>query len=491
MNNSPEIPASDTASAASTASPASTAPSASTAGSEGKLPLLTIFVAGLAVFAVSLDGTALYVAFGDIAASFSDVSRSQLSWVLTAYTLTYAALLVPAGRLSDIVGHKKTFLVGSAVFTTASLCCALAPSVSILIAVRAVQAIGGAGLAPASLALVLRATPREKVSQAVAVWGAIGALAAAIGPTLGAVLIEYAGWRWVFVVNVPIGLFTILIGHRTLNETAGNKGPMPTATGVALVGIGSATLTYAIVKSDEWGLASIRTASVFLLGVAILTLFVASQRRTDRPTLNLALFKIRNVRWVNAASFVYGIGFSASFLSSILFLTDIWDYSVLKAGLANAPGPFIVFLLASRFGKLAGRIGQRPILMTGGLLYAAAGASRWLIFGSDPNYLLGFLPVSIVVGIAVAMVLPQLGAANARALPPDQIGAGGATNQAFRQIGASFGVALTVTFLGAASSADQLVGYNRVWWLLVLAGLGTAFFSALLSSPGALSNERS
>ena len=169
----------------------------------------TLAIAGLAVLVIFLDTTVLFVAFPDISATFASAGPAALSWVLNAYTITFAALLVPAGKIADRVGHKKMFLLGTALFTLASLACAVAPTVDVLIAFRVVQAVGAAALLPSSLALVMRAFPRDRLPVAVAIWGAMGAVAGAIGPTLGSVLVELASWRWVFVINLPVG-----IGHR-------------------------------------------------------------------------------------------------------------------------------------------------------------------------------------------------------------------------------------------------------------------------------------
>jgi MFS family permease len=166
-----------------------------------------------------MDTTVLYVAFPDITHSFASVSSASLSWVLNSYTIAFAALLVPAGKAADRLGHKRVFLAGSGLFTLASLACAIAPSVEILVASRTVQAIGAAALLPSSLALILRAFPHDRLPAAVAIWGASGAAAGAIGPTLGALLVEISDWRLVFLINLPVGILTVVAGLRFLKGT--------------------------------------------------------------------------------------------------------------------------------------------------------------------------------------------------------------------------------------------------------------------------------
>src|SRR6478609_728992 len=195
----------------------------------------TLAIAGLGVLVTFLDTTVLFVAFPDISRTFSSASPASLSWVLNAYTIVFAALLVPAGKLADRIGHKRTFLTGAALFTLASAACALAPTVEVLIAFRVVQAVGAAALIPSSLALVLRAFPAERVPVAVAIWGAMGALAGAIGPTVGAALVELASWRWVFLINVPAGIAIVVLGRRVLTESSDPDTRVPALGGVVLI----------------------------------------------------------------------------------------------------------------------------------------------------------------------------------------------------------------------------------------------------------------
>ena len=180
---------------------------------------LTLAIAGLAALATYLDTTILFVAFPGITESFGDSSTSTLSWVLNAYTIAFAALLVPAGKLADRLGHRLAFIVGSGTFTAASMACGLAPTVGILIVARVLQGTGAAILVPASLALVMAAFPREKLPQVVAIWGAIGAMSAALGPSLGALIIDSFGWRWAFFINLPVGVISIAAGLKYLRET--------------------------------------------------------------------------------------------------------------------------------------------------------------------------------------------------------------------------------------------------------------------------------
>lgn len=460
--------------------PATAAPVASSPDGQDRHGRITLAIAALATLATFLDTTILYVAFPDISATFTSAAPSTLSWVLNAYTIVFAALLVPAGKIADRLGHRRAFLAGSAAFTLASMACGLAPTVEVLIVFRILQAAGAAVLIPSSLALVMRAFPHHEVPRAVAIWGAAGAAAGALGPTLGAGIVEHLGWRWAFYINLPIGLFTVLAGRRNLKESSDPETRIPSMSGVALVIAAAGLVSYAVVGSSAHGWLSARTIGTLALGLVVLALFVAHQSRTDAPALDMDLFRIGNFRWGNLAMLAFGIAFSAMFFGSILFLTDVWGWSVLRAGFGVAPGPVFVAVLAPRMGKLAGRIGQRPIVLLGGLMYAAGGLYRLVMLGSDVDYWIDYFPSMILTGIGVAFCIPQLSSVVAQALPANRIGVGGAALQAVRQFGGTFGVALTIAVLGAAAPGTVMGAFDKIWWIIVAGGLATSLLSVPL-----------
>ena len=433
----------------------------------------TLAIASLATLATFLDTTVLYVAFPDISASFSEASSVQLSWVLNAYTIVFAALLIPVGKIADRFGHRRVFLIGSALFTAASMACGLAPTVEVLIGFRVLQAAGAAALIPSSLALVMHAFAHDQLPRAVAIWGGAGAVAGALGPTLGAALIEAFGWRSAFFLNLPVGIYTIVDGARHVRESSSPDTRVPSFVGVALVATAAALLSYGLIVTEDAGWLGAKTLTLVGTGVIALALFIAHQSRTDAPALDLDLFKSRNFSWGNITMLVFGTAFSAMFFSSILFLTQVWDWSILKAGLGVAPGPAIVALVAPRVGKLAGRIGQRPILVVGGLVYAAAGLYRLTMLRPEANYLTDYFPSMVLSGLGVAFVFPQLSSLVAQALPPGRSGVGGAALQAVRQFGGTFGVAVTIALLGVGG-VDSFNRFDRIWWLIVIGGFATS-----------------
>ena len=449
----------------------------------------TLLIASLATLATFLDTTILYVAFPDISATFADTGASELSWVLNAYTIVFAALLIPAGKVADRIGHRRMFLAGSSVFTAASMACGLAPTAELLIVFRIVQAAGAAALIPSSLALVMHAFAHDQLPRAVAIWGAAGAVAGALGPTLGAAIVEALGWRWAFFINLPVGAYTVVAGRSALHESSDPETRIPSPIGVTLAAAAAGLLSYAVVGTDAVGWVSTRTLGVSLAGIAAMVAFIAHQRRSVAPVLNLELFEIPDFRWANLAMLVFGTAFSALFFGSILFLTQVWGWSILQAGFGVAPGPIVVGLIAPRAGKLAGRIGQRPILLLGGVLYASSGLYRLVMLGPDVDYVRDYLPSMLLSGVGVGLVFPQLASVVAQSLPQNRRGVGGAALQAGRQLGGTFGVALTIAFLGASTGqVSALAAFDHIWWLILIGGLATSVLAlpmkTTILSPG-------
>ena len=435
---------------------------------------ITLAIASLAAMATYLDSSVLFVAFSDISDSYSGASTSTLSWVLNAYTITLAALLVPAGKLADRLGHRLAFLSGSFLFTSASMVCGLAPLIEVLIVARIFQGAGAAILVPASLALVMAAFQRERLPQVVAIWGAVGAFSAALGPSLGGIIVNGIGWRWVFFLNLPIGVATLAAAPRFLRETKDSSVRVPKPLGVLLVATAAGALSYAIVESDAAGWASSRTLFASLTGFLVLGIFVLHQRRTEAPTLDLELFGIGNFRWGMLAMLVFAMAFGAMFFGSLLFWINVWGWSVLKAGLAIAPGPALVALLAPQCGKLAGRIGQRPLVLLGGVFLTISGLYWAVILTSDVGYWVGFVPPFILVSSSIALVFPQATSVAAQALPANRTGVGSAAIQSVRQFGQTFGVAITLAFVGTSMTAgDPYAVFGRIWWTLVVLGVIT------------------
>ncbi len=410
------------------------------------------WVASIAVFLVSIDTTVLFAAFGALRAGFPGSSTADLSWVLNAYTVVYAALLVPAGRLVDARGRKRVFLLGLALFLGASAACGAAPNVGTLIAARVLQAIGAALLTPSSLALVLGAFPAGQRAIGVSLWGAVGGLAAALGPSVGAGIVDALGWRGAFFLNLPLGLLAWWQGRRRLVEWRSDAHAQPIdLPGIALLIVGVGALAYGIVQSDGLGWRAPAVVGAVAVGMLALLAFTGWARRSPHPAVDLTLFADRSYRRVNLATLCFGAAFALLFFGYFFYLTQVWHYSLPQAGLAVTPGPLLVVPSAVLAGRIAARIGHRALLVGGSLLYAAGGLWFYLHAGSEANYLGVWLPGILATGMAVGMVMPSLSGAAVARLAPARFGVGSAVNQAVRQIGGVLGVAATVALVGHAS----------------------------------------
>lgn len=434
-------------------------------------PWRTLAITSLAVFAVSLDTTVLYVAFPAISRSFADVSTAELSWVLNAYTVLFGALLVPAGRLADRIGRRRTFLVGVALFTLASLVCGIAPNAPALIAARAGQAVGAALLLPSSLALVLAAFARERRAVAVGIWGAVGALSAAIGPSLGSLVVDTIGWRVVFYLNLPVGVAALAFTRRAIRESRDpTAGPLPHPLAIATLATAVGALALAIVQGDAWGWSDSRTVATFSMSAIAFLVVGISSASSNAPVIDLQHFRQRTYALANVATLVFAMAFTAMFFSLILFQTQVWHYSILEAGLGITPGPLVVIPTAIIGGRYAARHGHRRLLVLGGAVYALAG---WHLANlpTQPTYVSHFLPGALVTGIGVGLVLPSLSGAAVHGLSERHYALGSAVNQAVRQTGSVLGVALVVALL---EQAPGIAGFRHAFYLLVLGGVGTA-----------------
>lgn len=459
-------------------SPASMAQASPSVPPNTASPWPVFWVASVAVFLVSMDGTMLFAAFSALRAGFPQATAADLSWVLNAYTVVYAAMLIPSGGLADKHGRKKVFLVGVALFLAASVACGLAVSVGWLVAARVLQAMGAALLTPASLSLVLAAFPTNKRAVAVSLWGAVGGLAAAVGPSLGAFVIASLGWQWVFYLNVPMGILAMWRGATLLTEmrlpTEGRPLDL-VGMGLLIVGIGALALSIVQAESPAWSRHELLGAAG--IGLACVVGFVAWARVASAPLVDLGLFRNATYRYVNLATLSFGTAFSMMFFAFFFYMNSIWHYSLPLAGLAMAPGPLLVVPVAALSGRLASRYGHRPLLVVGCLIYAASALWFLLVPGTEPAYLTHWLPGMLFSGIGVGMVLPSLSGAAVSHLPADHYAVGGAINQAIRQIGSVMGVALTVLLLGSAGL--QRTDFNAVY----LCHMSLALLTAALCLP--------
>ena len=451
----------------------------------------TVLTVCVGVFMVSLDLFIVNVAFPDIQESFEGTTLSDLSWVLNAYAIAFGALLVPAGRWADRVGRKNIFLLGLAIFTIASAVCAAAPSVLTLVIARTIQAVGAAMLFPASLGLLLPEWPTEKRGVPVAIWSAISAVAAAAGPPVGGLLVQ-ADWRWVFIVNLPIGIIAFAVSWRVLRNTRDEEAagrPDVVAAGLFTIAIGA--LILALVQGEEWGWGGGRVLGLFA-AFAVLTAVVALRCvRHPSPLVDPIIVRTRAIALANIAAILFFMSFAMFILGLILFQTEVWNTSVLTAGLQLAPAPLMSAIFAVPGGLLGQKYGQRYVGAAGVLL--AIVSMLWIRETAtlEPDYAYVLLPSALIGGAGIGLVVPTLSAAATGPLPPSRFATGTAVLGMTRQVGTALGVAAFVAIVGGSTMATVIDAYQDAltFFIVCLLGAGAALLAigpvrfGLLTSP--------
>ena len=411
-----------------------------------------------------IDATIVNIAFPDIERSFTGTPISTLSWILSAYNIVFAAFLVAAGRIADLIGRKRVFVLGLELFTAASALCAIAPSVGTLIAFRVLQALGAACVAPSALALVLNAFMPERRPHGVALLSAVAAAAAGLGPSLGGILISAGNWRLVFLVNLPIGAGAVVLARRRLIEsrTPGRR-RLPDVGGALIFALATAALVLGVVQGETWGWTSVPILASFAAAVGMAAVFARRCSRHRSPIVDLGLLRIRTFAAANAVTIVTAAGFYGYTLVNVLFLTGVWRYSVLQAGLAMTPGPFMAAAVAGPGSRIVGRVGPRPVLFVGGLLWS--GGVIWLIerAGATPEFLTVWLPGIVVLGVGAGTLLPNLTAAAVASTPGESFATATGLNSVSRQVGAALGVAIVVAIIGTPSPLTAVAAFHRAW----------------------------
>jgi NTE family protein len=434
------------------------------------------FVTSLGAFLASFDLSVVNIVFPSLEHAFRHDSRSSLAWVITGYSVVFGALLVTAGRVADGLGRRRLFHIGLLVFSLGSLACASAPNEIVLIAGRLVQGVGAAGILPASLGLLLETYPRERRSHMVALWGGVGALAVATGPSLGALLIVIGGWRWAFLVNLPVALMAWLLGRSVLPISRAHRTARPDLRSIfALTGsLGALVLT--ISQGSTWGWFGIDTLATFLTSCVFGLWFILRSLHHPDAVLDLTLFRHRSFRSANAATLLYAMGFFAMLLGNVLFLTSVWQEGTLTAGLAITPTPIVVALISGFSGKIATRRGFRLVTVVGSTIFAGGLIYFALRTTSHPSLWTVWLPGTLIVGVGIALTFPVLSAASVADLTSHNLALGGAVNQTARQIGGALGVAsLVIVLTGSQVVHGSLTDFHHLWLMsasfIVISGL--------------------
>jgi len=448
----------------------------------------TVALALAALFMAFLDATVMVISLPSLQHAFADASLTTLAWILNVYTLVFATLVLPGGQLGDRFGRKRCFLLGVALFGVASLACSVAPGPLELIAARALQAGGAALLVPNSLALLLPELPAKDFAGTIGLWGATGGLAAALGPTVGGLVVSSAGWRWIFLLNMPVAIGVVAFGCVFLRERprarAGGHGDMlalpllPMAVGSAVCGI---------VYGPTWQWLSVPVMSALAASGALGGLFLwRLSHRSDRVA-EARLLRTRAFVMANVAFAFFALGVSAALLGSVLFLTTVWGFSALEAGLAVSPGALVALVLALPAGRVANRVGTGKVAACGGMVFSIACVASAVCFTETPNLGL-WLAVSTLLGMAGALTFTGLGSAGMRNVLFEELSTGAALATCARQVGGAIGVTILVMILRANANA-VVHGFHVAWLSLAVAGAAAAIVAMALprepEPPGA------
>ncbi|HVQ96366.1 MAG TPA: MFS transporter [Mycobacteriales bacterium] len=400
------------------------------------LPLVAI---SLGTFMLLVDVTIVTVALPDMANSLS-ASLSDLQWVMDVYALALAALLLGSGTLADRSGRKRIYLVGLVVFALASLGCAVAPNPGLLVAARAVQGIGGAAMFATTLALLGVTYHGPDRAIAFGSWGAINGAASAIGPILGGLLTEHFGWRWIFLINLPVSVVAVALAARVLTESRAPQAGRIDLPGMASFAIAAGALTWALIRGGDTGWTAAPTLTLFAVAAAGLIAFVLLQQRSRQPMLQLAL--LRNPSFVGimlAGAVLTGCAFAYLGFTS-LWLQSVLGFGPVGAGLALVPLAIAAFVAAGASGRLLGDAPPRLTITAGLVLVGVGDLAESMLDAGSGRWAL--LPGLVIAGIGVGIAMPALSSAALSTVPPARAGMASGAVTTFRQLGFAFGIAV-------------------------------------------------
>jgi EmrB/QacA subfamily drug resistance transporter len=400
----------------------------------------TLAAVTFGLFMIMLDNTVVNVALPAIQSDLG-VSQSGLEWVVNAYALTFGVLLLSGGKLADLLGRRRIFIIGLIVFTASSLACGLANGDMMLIAARTVQGVGAALMNPATLSIITATFPPRQRGMAIGIWAGISAMALAIGPLVGGILTQKINWSWIFYINVPIGIAGILAARVFIDESRDTSQQQRLdLPGLISSGIGLFAITYALVSTNHHAWTSTLVLSMFAVGIVSLAIFVLLEHRQRLPMLDLSLFRDPTFAGSNAVMLLTGVAMFGIFFFNSLFFQRVIGWSAIQTGAIFLPMTVLVMFVAPAAGKFSDRVGSRwliaagMLVLTGSLLDFAQleqGSNFWNV-----------LPALILGGFGMGLVMTPTTAAAMGSVPVDKAGVGSAVINSMRQVGGSLGIAV-------------------------------------------------
>jgi EmrB/QacA subfamily drug resistance transporter len=441
--------------------------------------LSTFAIASVVVFMVALDNLVVTMALPAIQRDLH-AGLGQLEWTINAYTLTFAVLLLTGAALGERFGRRRLFVIGLVTFTAGSATAALAPNLELLLLARAVQGIGGAIITPLSLTLLSAAVPAERRGLAIGAWSGISGLGVGLGPVVGGAVVQGISWHWIFWLNVPVGLVAIPLALRALGESRGPAAPLD-VPGLALAALGLLGVVYGLVRGNQAGWTSPEVTLSLATGAAVIGSFLAWEQHTDAPMLPMRFFKSRTFAATNAVSFVMYLGLFGSAFLLAQYLQTAHGYSPLQAGIRTLPWTAMPLFIAPIAGVLSDRIGGRPLMITGLVLQAAALA--WIATIATATVSYGELAAGfLVAGIGMAFVFAPVTNVVLGAVSPSETGQASGANNAIRELGGVFGVAILAAIFNHAGSYATPAAFVRGLAPAILAGAGAMALAALIAA---------
>jgi EmrB/QacA subfamily drug resistance transporter len=441
----------------------------------------TLGAVSFGLFMIMLDNTVVNVALPSMQRSLH-IGPSELEWVVVAYALTFATFMLTGGKLADLFGRRLLFIVGLAVFTGASLACALAPSAGFLIGARTVQGIGAAIMNPATLGIITATFPPRQRGTAIGIWVGVSGMALAIGPLVGGLLTEKLDWSWVFYVNVPVGVVAIFVTlwavHESRDTSERQRLDLP---GLLTSGIGLFSLTYALIEANSHGWGSAEILSLFAVSIVALAAFVLLESRQQVPMLDVSLFRNPTFSGANLAMLMVALAMFGVFFYNSLFVQNILGYSAIQTGAIFLPMTLLVILIAPQAGRLSDRLGSRWLIGAGMTLLSVS-LVLFAQVGRGGNFW-NLLPALLVGGVGMALTMTPATAAAMSSVPRDKAGVGSAVLNTSRQIGGSLGIAVMGAVLAhyvhvprtsPGFPAEFVLGYHRALYVAAGIALGGA-----------------
>lgn len=417
--------------------------------------ILTLGAMCFALFMAMLDNTVVNVALPKIQSSLGS-GVSGLQWIIDAYTLLFASLMLTGGTLGDIFGRKRFFLTGLVVFTLGSAACGIAPGIGFLIAGRALQGIGAAALLPGTLSILTNTfpDPRER-AQAIGMWAGVSGLALAAGPVLGGLLVDTLGWQSVFFLNVPVGIIAFLVASRVVAESANPHGRRVDLPGQVLGVVGLASLTYALIEGNGKGWRSPTIVTLLVVAATALAAFVVVERRSSSPMLQLSFFRDRTFSGAVVVAALVSFGMFGMFFFLSLYMQSVQGYSAIAAGVRFLPSTLAIVFVAPLAGRAAARLGSRTPMTVGLVL---CGSALLLLERLQPTTPYSqFWWIQGMMGIGMGLTMAPMTAAVMSSVPPARAGMAAATTNTSREVGGVFGIAL----LGAIVSGRFVAHLGR------------------------------